>query len=108
MACGHQLQRVSDIEHQAGEMAEVVMLNGKKMGDDKAHVWAQCVAYAKAYSAPEKQAGRAAFIYKDITGQWPAKGWNIETTPRVEVTRPVLNKIQQKNIAWKKSREVAA
>lgn len=89
-------------------MREVVMLNGKRMGDDRAHVWAQAVAYARGNSAPEKQQGRAAHIYRDITGSWPAHGWRVETTPHVEISRPVLNKIRQKNIAWKKSREVSA
>lgn len=108
MSCGHEIQRGSLVEADHGEMREIVMLGGKKMGDDRAHVWAQVVAYARANSRPEKQQGRAAYIYKDITGAWPAREWKVETTPHVTITRPVLNKIRQKNIAWNKSREVAA
>lgn len=107
MACGHETHKVSTVEHEAGVMREVVMLGGKKMGDDRAHVWAQCASYAKAFSAPDKQQLRASFIYKDITGQMPPRDWLVASTPNVEITRPVLNKIRQKNIAWKKSRQAA-
>jgi len=103
MSCGHEVVKPSLTQAEAGVMREVVMLGGKKMGDDRAHVWAQAVAYARAFSAPDRQQGRAANIYRDITGSWPANGWKVETTPVVAVTRPVLNKIQQKNIAYKKS-----
>jgi superfamily II DNA or RNA helicase len=108
MACGHEVQKASLVEAEAGSMREIVMLGGKKMGEDRAHVWAQAVAYARANSRPEKQQGRAAHIFHDITGSWPARGWSVETTPHVEITRPVLNKIRQKNIAWNKAREVTA
>lgn len=107
MACGHTIRRMSDVEHEAGEMAEVVMLNGKRLGSDRAHVWAQVATYAKLHSAPEKQQGRAAHLYRDMTGHWPPRDWRIETTPFTEITRPVLNKITSLNMAWKKSRAVA-
>lgn len=103
MSCGFERQPTPVAEAEAGQMREVVMLGGKKMGDDRAHVWAQCVAYARVYSRPEKQQGRAACIYRDIVGNWPPQSWKVETTPRVDITRPVLNKIKAKNIAWKKS-----
>lgn len=107
MSCGHEARKASDIEHEAGEMAEVVMLNGKRMGDNPAHVWAQVASYARTFSKPEKQQWRAAYLYRDITGTMPPRGWKVETTPFVEVSRPVLNKIQASNIAWKKARAAA-
>lgn len=108
MACGHTVERMSLVESTAGEMREIVMLGGKRMGDDKAHVWAQVAAYARSHSAPEKQQGRAAHLYRDITGQWPANGWRVETTPGVEISRNVLNKIKAQNIAFSKSRQKVA
>jgi len=107
MACGHESRRSIEVEHEAGTMAEVVMLGGKRMGDSPAHVWAQCASYARTFSVPEKQQARAACIYKDITGKWPPRAWQVDQTPRVEVTRPVLNKIAAANIRWKKSRQAA-
>lgn len=108
MACGHERQSVALVEAQAGEMREVVMLGGKRMGDDRAHVWAQAATYARAHSAPAKQQGRASNIYRDITGQWPPRGWHVDSTPGVEITRPVLNKIRANNIAWSKIRQKVA
>lgn len=105
MACGHAAQTPSLIVAEAGEMREVVMLGGKKLGDDRAHVWAQVVAYARAHSTPEKQQARARYLFRDMTGSEPPRGWRVETTPGVEITRNVLNKIRSKNIAFAKSRE---
>jgi DNA repair protein RadD len=99
MSCGHEVQSRADIEHEAGTMTEVVLLNGKRMGESPAHVWAQCATYAKLHSAPEKQHWRAAYIFKDITGQMPPKGWTVDV-PFTEVTRPVMNKIKSKNLAY--------
>lgn len=107
MACGHVVQQSALIDAEAGQMREIVMLGGKKMGDDRAHVWAQAATYARCHSAPEKQQGRAANIYKDITGQWPPRSWHVNTTPGVEISRNVLNKIKAKNIAFSRSRMAA-
>lgn len=108
MACGHTASTPSLITSDAGEMREIVMLGGKKMGEDRRHVWAQVAAYARAHSAPEKQQGRASHIYREITGQWPPIGWAVHTTPGVEISRNVLNKIKSKNIAFKHSRQAVA
>ncbi|HEY8879191.1 MAG TPA: DEAD/DEAH box helicase family protein [Roseateles sp.] len=108
MSCGHEVQASALIEAEAGVMREVVMLGGKKMGEDRAHVWAQCAAYARGNSMPEKQQGRAAHIYHDITGQWPPQGWRVETTPNVPISQPVLNKIRSKNIAYARARAKVA
>jgi len=108
MSCGHEIQKQSLIEAEAGEMREIVMLGGKKMGDDRLHVWAQVASYARCHSAPDKQQWRAAYIYRDITGQLPPKGWQVSTTPPVEISRNVLNKIRSKNIAFKHARAKAA
>lgn len=105
MACGHERQTLALVGASAGEMREVVMLGGKRMGDDRAHVWAQVATYAKAYSRPEKQQGRAANLYRAITGQWPPRGWSALTTPTVEITKPVLNKIKSLNVAHARGRQ---
>ena len=105
MACGHERQTLALVGASAGEMREVVMLGGKRMGDDRAHVWAQVATYAKPHSRPEKQQGRAANLYRAITGQWPPRGWSALTTPTVEITKPVLNKIKSLNVAHARGRQ---
>ena len=108
MSCGFTVQTAALVEAQQGEMREVVMLGGKKMGDDKAHVWAQVAAYARCHSTPVNQQGRAWNLYHQITGQKAPNSWKVETTPGVEITRPVLNKIKALNIAYAKSRQKVA
>lgn len=102
MSCGHERAHAPEVGHEAGVMQEVVMLGGKQMGTDRAHVWAQCASYARTFSAPDKQQGRAAHIYRDITGMWPPRQWQVATTPKVPVTNAVLNQIKRRNIAFKK------
>jgi superfamily II DNA or RNA helicase len=108
MSCGFEAFQAPTVEAEAGEMREVVMLGGKQLGTDRAHVWAQVATYAAMHSAPDKRQGRAAHLYKEMTGVWPPKQWTVETTPRVLVTRAVENKIRAKNIAFKKACEKVA
>lgn len=108
MACGFTVQTSALVEAESGEMREVVMLGGKRAGDDRAHIWAQAVSYAKSYSRPEKQQARAKHIYHSIVGSFPPATWRVESTPFVEITRPVLNKIKSNNIAYRKAREASS
>ena len=106
VACGYEAVKASLVEHEHGEMREV-RIGKTKYADDKRHLWEQAVSYARGYSAPEKQQGRAANIYRDITGEWPMRGWHVDNTPSVPITRAVLNKIKARNIAYAKARAVA-
>jgi hypothetical protein len=105
MACGHTWQPALLIEAQAGAMRDVVMLRGKKMGENESHVWAQVAAYARCHSPLETQQGRAARLFHHITGHWPPPGWHVKSTPGVAITHEVLNKIKQLNIAYSKARQ---
>lgn len=105
MSCGFEMQSPSLVEHEPGEMREV-MIGKKKMADDKRHLWDQVCTYAKAHSAPEKQKGRASHLYRDMTGTWPK--FSFESAENVPITRNVLNQIKAKNIAFVKSREKVA
>lgn len=105
MSCGFEMQSPSLVEHEPGEMREV-MIGKKKMADDKRHLWDQVCTYARAHSAPEKQKGRASHLYRDMTGTWPK--FSFESAENVPITRNVLNQIKAKNIAFVKSREKVA
>tara|TARA_R110000868_G_scaffold410334_1_gene698016 strand:+ start:1368 stop:2897 length:1530 start_codon:yes stop_codon:yes gene_type:complete len=108
MSCGFERPASVEVDHQAGVMQEVVMLGNKKMGDSRAHLWAQCASYARTFSAPDRQQWRAAHIYHDITGVWPPRQWQVSTAPKVAVTGPVLNQIKRRNIAFKRATHNAA
>lgn len=105
MSCGFEMQSPSLVEHEPGEMREV-MIGKKKMADDKRHLWDQVCTYARAHSAPEKQKGRASHLYRDMTGTWPK--FSFESAENVPITRNVLNQIKAKNIAFVKSRKKVA
>jgi superfamily II DNA or RNA helicase len=101
IACGHEHQAQSLIEHLPGEMQEI-RIGKTKYADDARHLWEQACAYARSHSAPEKQAGRAYHIFKKIAGTDPSRSWRFDDTPNVPITRAVMNKIRQDNIAWSK------
>ena len=106
VACGYEAVKASLVEHEHGEMREV-RIGRTKYADDKRHLWEQAVSYARGYSAPEKQQGRASHIYREITGEWPDRSWTVANTPSVPITRAVLNKIKAGNIAYAKARAAA-
>ncbi|MGB3290958.1 MAG: DEAD/DEAH box helicase family protein [Burkholderiaceae bacterium] len=106
MACGYEHQAPALDAAQAGEM-QAVMLGKKKLADDRRHLWEQLCTYARGHSAPEKQAGRAWHLFKDMTGANPPSGWKFVDTPNVEITRNVQNKIRSMNIAFVKGRKAA-
>jgi superfamily II DNA or RNA helicase len=100
VGCGFVVpEKSSLVEHLPGEMAEVV-LGGKKLAPDQIHLYAQIATYAREHSSPEKQNGRAAHLFKDITGQWPPRAYNVQSAPTVEPTRNTLNKIRSMQIAF--------
>jgi hypothetical protein len=81
-----------------------VMIGKKKLADDKRHLWEQLCSYAREYSHPDKQAGRAWNLFKSITGTTPPGDWKIQTTPDVKVERNTLNKIKSMDIAFRAGR----
>jgi superfamily II DNA or RNA helicase len=102
MSCGFEVVQPALVESVAGEMQEV-MLGKKKLADDTMHLYEQLCTYARGNSAPEKQQGRAANLYKKITGDWPPRNFNFERTKSVPITKNVLNKIRSENIAYSKA-----
>ena len=103
MGCGY--EKVSQVVTSAlpGHMREIFIGEGKnrkKLANNAQDLWNQVSTYARHHSAPEKQSGRAWHLFKKITGQEPM--WKFSTAPNVEITRNVVNKITQLNMAWKK------
>ena len=98
-------EKVSQVVTSAlpGHMREIFIGEGsnrKKLANNAQDLWNQVSTYARHHSAPEKQSGRAWHLFKKITGQEPM--WKFSTAPNVEITRNVINKITQLNMAWKK------
>lgn len=101
VACGHEVKELALVEALPGEMREI-LIGKRKMADDARHLWEQVCTYARAHSRPEKQAGRAYHLYRDITGQPPPRGFTLDSAADAVITRNVLNQIRAKNIAYSK------
>ena len=97
--CGYEPAPLARIENLPGQMQEIT-LNGKKLAPDAGHLWAQLATYAKTHSKPENQQGRAAHLFREMTGSWPPREFRIESAPVVEPTRNVLGKIRSLQIAF--------
>lgn len=107
MACGFEAKNAALVEAAPGEM-QAVVIGKKKLADDKAHLYAQLCAYARAHSVPEKQAGRAWHLFKNITGSPPPRGYEFDTTENAPIERNTLNKIRSLNIAFSRGRAAHA
>lgn len=97
--CGFEVERKALVEELPGEMQEI-RIGKKVLATNNADLWAQLATYAKQHSAPEKQQGRAAHLYKDIMGVYPPREWKIANAPEVEPTRATLGKIKSLYIAF--------
>jgi superfamily II DNA or RNA helicase len=103
MSCGYERQAKPLDNAAAGEMQEIFIGEGKnrkKLADSAEHLWNQVVTHARVHSKKETQQGRAYHLFKKMTGKDPV--WKFTTAPSVEITRNVINKITQMNMAWKK------
>lgn len=105
--CGYAPEPKALVEHLPGEMQEVRLDNGKVLAPDEIHLYAQLATYAKTHSTPEKQKGRAACLFRDITGKWPPRSYSPDTAPIIEPTRNTLNKIKALRIAFMHRRDAA-
>lgn len=104
MSCGYEKMSVQMTAALPGTMQEIYIGDGKnkkKLADNAEHLWHQLCTYARYHSKPENQSGRAWHLYKQITGH--ETRWQFSKAPQVEITQAVHNKIQQMNIAYKRS-----
>jgi len=102
MACGHEKIAPPRAEALPGHMQEITIGEGKnkkKLADNAEHLWQQVVTYARIHSKADTQQGRAWHLYKKITGQEPM--WKFSTAPNVEISRNVIGKITNLNMAFR-------
>src|SRR6185503_223384 len=101
MSCGYEKQTRANAAESAGEMLEMLEIRiGKNVAaQDRQHLWRQLCWIARTAKKPQ---GRAAHLFKDITGDWPPRDWHIDFTEVEVPTRATENKIRQLNIAFRK------
>lgn len=101
VACGWEHVSTSNIEHEAGELTEFMV--GKATIGDKLRVWEEAVTYCRGVGKPETAKGRAAHLYKSITGVFPRNLPEFDVTRNVQVSRAVVNKARANQIAFRKA-----
>lgn len=99
IACGHEAERPSLIVHESGALVEFKV--GKATVGDKLKVWEQCVTLCRGQGKAETAPGRAAHLYRSITGAFPRGLPNFDQTQNVPVSRGVLNKSRANSIAFR-------
>lgn len=102
VACGFERQSAALVEHEAGQMKEI-FIGKTKLADDRRHLYEQCATYTRGCGNPDTAKGRAAHLFREMTGSWP-DGLRFETTPNVPITRAVANRIKAKSIAYRAAR----
>ena len=97
ISCGFEIVKKSLIEHEVGEMVEFKV--GKATIGDKLAVWEQCVTLCKTQGKFETAKGRAAHLYKSITGVFPRNMPEFDMVQAVPVSRGIMNKQRANMIA---------
>ena len=101
ISCGFERVTHADAEESAGVMREI-RIGKKVLAPDAYHLWQQLCSYAADSKVPQ---GRAAHLFKDITGSYPPREWHIDRTEKLAPTGPTLSKIKSLNIRFVKGRE---
>lgn len=101
VSCGHEHIVRAGLQFVPGEMRELV-LNGRFIAPNHFDLYAQVATYARNSSAPDKQRGRAAHLFKEFTGSFPPDSWQRQFAqlPIVPIQQAVASKIASLNIAY--------
>jgi DNA repair protein RadD len=93
-----------------GVMHEITIGTGKNkkvLAADSFDLWRQLCGYARAHSKPDKQPGRAANLFRNITGKWPPLTYDFNQTDPAPITQNTKNKIKQLDWAWREGQKKA-
>jgi len=105
ISCGYERPaKQSTIIHESGVMVEIV-LNGKKLAEDKADLYQQICTYMKGCGKQSTAPQRAYYAYKSITGENPSRSWDFNSVPNVRINKNVIGKIKANSIAYHKRRK---
>jgi superfamily II DNA or RNA helicase len=111
MSCGFEKEVRCEIEVRSGEMIELPVgtgVKGKLSAEDRYSIWKQVCSYVRAnHRNPDTAKGRAYYLFKDITGNYPSHGWRYDETPDCEISAVVYNKIRRHVIAFQKAKKKA-
>lgn len=104
LSCGFEKPTQALEDTSVGEMIEV-RIGKNVLAANDLDLWRQLCGYARTRSKPEKQAGRAANLFRNIMGKWPPKEFDFYRTEPTPISRHTQNKIRSLDIAFRKGRE---
>lgn len=104
LACGYEKPSRALEDTTVGEMREI-RIGKNVLAANEFDLWRQLCGYARARSRPEKQAGRAAALFRNITGRWPPRDFDFYATEAAPVSRHTRNKILALDIAWREAQK---
>lgn len=97
--CGFVHVKRNAVVSVAGEMTEFTV--GKATIGDKLRVWEEVATYCRGVGKPETAKGRAAHLYKSITGVFPRNLPEFDAANNVPVSRAIINKARANMIAYR-------
>lgn len=100
LSCGYE-KPTKCLESEAQGVMQEIRIGNKKLADSPDDLWRQVCGHARAHSRPEKQAGRAANLYRNITGKWPPREFDFYSTEPAPVSAATRNKIKSLDIAYR-------
>lgn len=118
VSCGFEAKRISLIEHDVGRAAEFDPLGLVKRGwaKDLSHLYAMIATHERDRAARRIESGRpagkpsgaTAHRFKELTGRWPPREFNFDTTPHSQPTTALRMKLRSLEIAFAKSRKAVS
>ena len=78
-----------------------IMIGKTKYADDAKHLYEQACTMARGEGNPSTAKGRAAHLYKSVTGEWPSRLWDFDRVANVPISRAVKNKARSNSIAYR-------
>ena len=102
ISCGHEVVKAAVIEAIPGHMQPVV-IGKSRLADNHRHLYEQVVTYVRSHGRPETAKGRAAHLFRQMTGEWP-NAFSYERTHNTTISRAVMNQIKARQIAFAKGR----
>jgi hypothetical protein len=104
VGCGFEPVRVSLVEHDAGEAREINPLgNAAKYAKTTRELWEMIATVERDRVAAKGRgnaAGSTAHLYRDLTGSWPPRGWDVASAPSRPPTVALNNKLRSIRIAY--------
>lgn len=107
--CGFEPVRVSPIEHEKGRAEEIsILATVEKYAPSQRELYNAIATYKRERAKPGgNPKGATAHAYREITGDWPPRSFDYETSHATHVSDALVRKLKSLTIAFAKSKRAA-